>query len=942
MFKKITTGFLFLCINYAAYAQNNNQASLLKLTKHSDSLARKSMPEKLYIQFDKQGYVQGDTTWFKAYLFNAPSLLLSAQSGILHIDIATDSNKVIKQCIFPVSRGVAWGDIPLNEKDFKAGDYTLRAYTNWMRNFPADVFFYKHFRIVGAGENNWLITGKITADTASHIRAQLQLTDMNKAPVADSLLQLRIADGKKSLYKQAVKTDKKGFVDVNFVLPPKTVRPQIRIENIGKTHKAVVPIITGTTGNIDLQFMPEGGGLIAGLNTKVAFKAIGEDGRGRDVSGIIVDKAGKRVASFAATHNGTGSFNMLPQVGEIYTARINAPGATAKDYPLPAIKAAGTSLHLENLMESDSIGVTISATGDLARSGTQYFLIAKARGVVCYAAAFNFEKGVIVRHQIAKSLFPSGITHFILTTSEGEPLNERVVFINHHDDLHVNIEPGQMVYSAKDSIALHLDVTSATGQPVSGNFSLAVTDDAQVRADTSNNIVTRALLTSDLNGYVADPAWYLRNDTSAWKALDNLLLTQGWVSYEPTNAVMPFAAEKEYTVSGKVNNVFGAALKRSPIVLFSRSPTILMDTVTNNQGRFIFNQFPRVDTAVFILQARTRHGRSFNVNIDMNEFVPPVFNAPNAPASQPWYVNTDTTLMNRVKNNIQMRQQEYNPGGGRMLKEVKIIAKKTVKGTQNLNGPGNADIVVDEKELEAAGKKTFLQLFQERIKGFRESYFPAPNWLSKRDLKEVLEFEKNYITHGGDGAWYFIYDRPVILIIDGIDIEDLFPEFNFHDFMSYLKSHSAEDIKGIEVNISPQYYNNYLRMGKWMAAPLMERSVREFAFIEVTTRYGHSALIKNTPGVYLYKPLALSWPKQFYKPKYTVNDTSHVADLRSTIDWEPNINTDSTGRAIITFYAGTEPRTYTIIAEGTDLNGNVGTTRRKLTIGKRKTPSKSK
>ena len=931
-----------LCLHFTAFAQQASlKSKLLNFTNSSDSIAKRSQPEKLYLQTDKPDYITGDTIWFKAYLFNAPSFLLSAQSGILHIDIANDSNKVVKQYLIPVSRGAAWGDIPLVEKDYKAGSYILRAYTNWMRNFSGDIFFYKHFTIAGAGENSWLINSKISLN-ATAIRAQLQLMDMDKTPVADSLVQLKITDGKKNLYKQTVKTDKAGVVDVNFLLSPKTVSPQIQIENQAKNRKGVVPVMIDMGGNIDLQFMPEGGSLVVGIKTKVGFKAIGEDGRSQNVTGTILDKSGKQVTSFVSTHSGMGNFELVPKTGQSYTAKIICPVGGTKNYPLPVVKISGTCLQVENAIESDSVEVSISASPDMVQANNQYFLIAKARGVVCYAAAFSFEKGAVIKHHIAKNLFPSGITHFIVTMSDGQPLNERLIFINHHDNLHIDIEPGQPVYAAKDSIALHLKVTNSLGQPISGNFSLAVTDDAQVRADTSNNIITRMLLTADIKGNVENPAGYLKNDTSAWKALDNLLLTQGWVSYEPVSKTMAFTPEKEYTVSGKVNNVFGAALKKSPIVLLSKSPAILMDTVTDNQGRFVFNQFPRVDTAIFILQARTRHGKSFNVNIDMDEFAPPLFSAPKTPVGMPWYVNADMTWIKQVKSTIQMRQQEYNPGGGRMLKEVKIIAKKTVKGSQNLNGPGNADIVVDEKELEAAGKKTFLQLFEQNIKGFRESYFPTPGWLSKRDLREVLTFEKNNITHADGGPWYFIYDRPVILIIDGIDIEDLLPGFNFNDFMTYLKSHSAEDIKGIEVNMSPKYYSNYLRRGKWMEAPIMERSVREFAFIEVTTRYGHSALIKNTPGTFLYKPLALSWPKQFYKPKYKVTDTSRLVNLRATIDWEPNINTDAEGHATVTFYAGTEPHTYTIVAEGTDLNGNIGSVRRKIIVSQRKIAEKSK
>jgi hypothetical protein len=908
--------FSLLCVHIRAFAQATpSQSRLVTLTAHSDSVAKISQAEKLYLQTDKPDYVTGDTLWFKAYIFNAPTFLLSAQSGILHIDIAADSNRVVKQYIFAVGSGLGWGDIPLNEKDYKAGDYTLRAYTNWMRNFSEDVFFYQHFRVAGIGENNWLINSKISVNTTAHVRAQLQLTDVNKNPVADSLLQLKIIAGKKTLYKQVLKTDNTGLLDVNFLLPDKAVNPQIQIENPGKTHKAFVPVTTGATGNIDLQFMPESGSLIAGLNTKVAFKGVGEDGREKDVTGMIVDKTGKQVASFASTHNGMGSFEMLPKDGETYTARITQSPGLTKDYALPVVTSSGTSLHLENPMDSDSIEVAISATGDLARSGNQYFLIAKARGVVCYAAAFNFEKGTIIRHRISKNLFPSGITHFILTKSEGQPLNERLVFIDHHDGLHIEIEPGQETYAPKDSIALHLKITNTLGQPVSGNFSMAVTDNAQVKADTSNNILTRMLLTSDLKGYVENANWYFKNDTSNWEALDNLLLTQGWVSYEPVNTAMPFAAEKEYTISGKVKNVLGAALKKSPVVLLSKSPAIVMDTVTDNQGRFLFNKFPRVDTAIFILQARTRHGKSFNVNIDMDEFVPPVFAAPKTPLLIPWYVNADTTWLTRFKNTIQMRQQEFNPGGGKMLKEVKIVAKKTVKGSQNLNGSGNADIVVDEKELEAAGKKTWLQLCEEKIPGFYG----------------VIVLDKNYSP-----VWvYRVNYKNVVLVVNGVMLSRVLPPgYRIKDF---LNVHNAEDIKGIEVNASPKYVGNYMR--RFYPSDIIDPDM--LAFVEITTRSGDFKM-EFTPGTYLCKPLALSWPRQFYKPKYKLNDTSRMADLRSTIDWEPNIHTDTQGEATVTFYAGTEPRTYTIIAEGTDMNGNIGTVRRKLTIVKREASAKSK
>jgi hypothetical protein len=93
--------------------------------------------------------------------------------------------------------------------------------------------------------------------------------------------------------------------------------------------------------------------------------------------------------------------------------------------------------------------------------------------------------------------------------------------------------------------------------------------------------------------------------------------------------------------------------------------------------------------------------------------------------------------------------------------------------------------------------------------------------------------------------------------------------------------------------------------------------------------------------MYLHKPLAVSYPAQFYKPKYKLTDTvKRTLDMRSTIDWEPNISTDATGKATLYFYAAGRPSTYTITMEGLDFNGNLGYKRQKIVINKQKLKTK--
>jgi hypothetical protein len=949
MRKFITGTFFLLFVVILTFAQSRPVArDLLSLKVASDSTNKKYAPEKLYMQTDKPYYATGDTIWFKAWLINAPTFLLSAKSGLLHIDIANDSNKVIKQYLLPVTSGVSWGNIALDEKEYKPGTYVIRAYTNWMRNFGEDYFYYKQIQVTGANENGWLVNTKVNTSNTSdkiNVNAKLQFSEIDQTAVAGKAIPLQVMAGRKTLYKQTLQSNANGQLDINFTLPPKANNIFIIAENEAKDRKAIIPIILNHEENTDLQFLPEGGNLVAGLDAHICFKAISEEGKGVNTSGIITDHNNQPVASFQSLHHGMGSFDIMIKPNEIYTAKVNLPNGTTKTYPLPMVKASGTVLQVKNQPEKDSVEVSFSATEDIVQAHGSYFLIGKARGVICYAAIVSFSKDNTVTRPIAKSLFPTGITHFILMTPKGQPLNERLVYVDHHDELQIHIEPDQDAYAPKDSVALHIRVSDNTGNPVAGNFSLAVTDDTQVKTDSlqNENIISRMLLTSDLKGYIEEPGYYFqRQSKETEQALDNLLLTQGWVAYEPTQPKPQYEAETEYRVKGTVNNVFSKPVKGTKVILFSKSPYLLMDTLTDKEGRFTFHHFPRVDTPIFVLKAVNKNGKSFNVGIHIDETPSLVFSQPKAPITLPWYVNSDSTLMNYVKDNIANKKlQEYKPDSKHQLKEVVIKATKIIKGSQNLNGSGNADQVFDEKDMEQAGKKTFLDLFEEKIKGFREAYFFTPeNRMPRPVYLEIFAFESS-IRHAPASEWYYIKDKPVILIVDGTDVEDVIPGFNFLAFMTYLRSHSAEDIKGIEVNASSKYNGAYLRRGKWLSAPLGLPFYHDFAFIEVTTRSGHGPVIDNTPGMYLHKPLAISWPAQFYKPLYKITDTvKRSLDIRSTIDWEPNISTDADGKATISFYAADRTSTYTITMDGIDFNGNLGFKRQKININKQKFKTK--
>jgi len=189
--------------------------------------------------------------------------------------------------------------------------------------------------------------------------------------------------------------------------------------------------------------------------------------------------------------------------------------------------------------------------------------------------------------------------------------------------------------------------------------------------------------------------------------------------------------------------------------------------------------------------------------------------------------------------------------------------------------------------MRKANKMTIEELLIHKIKGFI-----AANPYPCNGFPTSLE--------------YTIGCNPIVFFIDGFAVDEFYvPHPGFIDHHEYIKSFigafTAEDVRGIE-----------------------EKDEKNYSIIEITTWSGNGAFMKRTHGRYLYRPMPITWPKQFYKPKYTTKTTNALADLRPTVYWEPNIITDTAGKATVWFYAKGKPSVYTGILQGSDLSGNVG------------------
>ena len=111
---------------------------------------RKVPQEQIYVHTDRPYYVPGDTVWFRAHLVDAVTHTPISRSRYVYVELldnATDTlvQRVMVKCD---SNGVFANAITL-PRQLRSGSYTLAAYTQWMRNFPAEQFYYKQLWVVG-------------------------------------------------------------------------------------------------------------------------------------------------------------------------------------------------------------------------------------------------------------------------------------------------------------------------------------------------------------------------------------------------------------------------------------------------------------------------------------------------------------------------------------------------------------------------------------------------------------------------------------------------------------------------------------------------------------------------------------------------------------------------------------------------------------------------
>ena len=559
---------------------------------------------------------------------------------------------------------------------------------------------------------------------------------------------------------------------------------------------------------------------------------------------------------------------MNPVNNETYYVTVRTNDSITKRFDLPAIEPKGISIAMSHYKQE--IRYEIQKT-EVTEWPQKLFLLAHTRGKLAILQPINPKRTF---GKMNDSLFTEGITHFMLIDEQGNALSERLIFVPDHKPNQWQITTDQPTYGKREKVSLQIAAKDNEGNPVEGTFSVSITDRKSIQPDSlADNILSNLLLTSDLKGYVEDPAFYFLNqDARTLRSIDYLMMTHGWRRHKMENVLRTPSLnftnyiEKGQTISGRIMGFFGANVKKGPICVLAPKYNIIATTETDEKGQFIVNTSFR-DSTTFLVQARTKKGFA-GVDILMD---PPQY--PVATHKAP-YFNGATTFMEDYLMNT--RDQYYMEGGMRVynLKEVTVTAKRERPSSKSIYTGGINTYTVEE----------------DRLQGYGQTAFDAASRLPSVTITNGSEI---HIRNNSE---------PAIIVIDDIVYEDA---------SDILKDIQVSDMSSISL----------LRGAD--AVILGPRA--SGGAVVITLKDPRNLPARPAQGIITYTPLGYSESVEFYHPTYDTPEKKNAqrSDFRSTVYWNPELRLDAEGKATIEYYTPDSTAPEDIIIEGVDKNGKV-------------------
>ena len=443
--------------------QEQTQAILMQ-GAHINHFNRLCPQEKVYLHFDNTAYFQGETIWFSATVLDATTGSVAA-SKVLYVELLSPTGVVLRQQKLQVIDGRCHGSLPLVDASVEEANEK-----RGVLSYPSGYY-----------------------EVRAYTRAMLNFD----------------AHGCFSRVFPVYKAPEK---EGDYSNPELDIYKAVGIERPE----------TEELKHLNIDFLPEGGHLIAGVKNLIAFKATGKNGQGVTIESLT-DAEGNEIV-LSPQHRGMGSF--------LYTPTERRPKVKARyegkeyTFTLPRLEEEGYALRLTPRTDR-TLQVAIATTHPEAERLLGYTLVRHGKcelidTLTMHATSFS---RTVNTHKL-----PTGVYQFSLFDAGGTLYATRMLFINNGvSTANVSVTTNKKAYAPFEEVKLRLQVEEE------GNhyLSLAVRDAADYGTGYTDDLRTYMLLSSELKGYIEHPEYYFEaDDEEHHKALDQLMLVQGWSRYD--------------------------------------------------------------------------------------------------------------------------------------------------------------------------------------------------------------------------------------------------------------------------------------------------------------------------------------------------------------------------------------------------------------------------
>jgi hypothetical protein len=630
-----------------------------------------------------------------------------------------------------------------------------------------------------------------------------------------------------------------------------------------------------------LQFFPEGGEMVNGLTSFVAFKATDNHGNPFPVKAVIRNDKEEEIARFQSVHDGMGKFALIPDTSAYY-AEWTAPDGIVRRTSLPKVLFEGITMQVNTIDQSCFVRMYRSA--ELMPSLRKLTMLMTINQQIVSQTKVDITNTFSTQIKIPLSDLPSGIATITLLNSYQEPVCERVIFINNEEyklNAEIRLDTINTEKLAKNVIEINLPDTI----PV--NMSFSVTNDDYTEEST-DPIYSSLLLSADIKGKIHNPAFYFTSPKeTAQPLLDLVMLTNGWRRiiwkkvFDTTQWHINYPMDTTYiALFGNVEGLNEKKLLNSEtinlILLGKDSSRQVYIVPVSSNGFFQESKLFFYDTAKLFFQLNKLQflpGKA-SINFSTN-----LLDSPVQRKVTPFITTTYDSVQLEVMRKIIERETAI-----RKLKDVSELK----------------EVIVTSRI------KTRIEQMDEL---YTSGLFRSFNSISFDLIKDQRALSSFSIFD-------FLKGRIAGLNIQGSVIGRPTVNWSRSPVTFYLDEIPTDAELLASIPMSNLAYVKLIR------APFFGPLSAGNAAISVYTKKGND-MTENMKGLESTLLKGYTMVKEFYQPDYSMEAPEmSKPDNRRALYWQPNIITDGSTRTIkLVFYNNSSAKKFKFVLEGINDNG---------------------